>query len=90
MPKTYIQTNSYKKRSDLWLPEVGKEREGVHKTDLYIGVSFAVSYTGLLLPSFYNSIETCVISCMKRVTSPGSMHGTGYLGLVHWDDPEGE
>ena len=25
----------------------------VHKTDLYISVSFAVSYTGLLLPSFY-------------------------------------
>ena len=24
----------------------------VHKTDLYISVSFAVSYTGLLLPSF--------------------------------------
>ena len=21
--------------------------------------------------------------------SPGSMHGTGCLGLVHWDDPEG-
>jgi len=36
-----------------------------------------------------NSIETCIISCMKRVTSPGSMHGTGCLGLVHWDDPEG-
>jgi len=36
-----------------------------------------------------NSIETCVISCMKRVTSPGSMHDTGCLGLVHWDDPEG-
>ena len=26
---------------------------------------------------------------MKRVTSPGSMHDTGCLGLVHWDDPEG-
>ena len=26
---------------------------------------------------------------MKRVASPGSMHDTGYLGLVHWDDPEG-
>ena len=26
---------------------------------------------------------------MKRVTSPGSMHYTGCLGLVHWDDPEG-
>ena len=36
-----------------------------------------------------NSIETCIMSCMKRVTSPGSMHGTGCLGLVHWDDPEG-
>ena len=36
-----------------------------------------------------NGIETCVISCMKRVASPGSMHGTGCLGLVHWDDPEG-
>ena len=36
-----------------------------------------------------NGIETCVISCMKRVASPGSMHDTGCLRLVHWDDPEG-
>ena len=36
-----------------------------------------------------NNIETCVISYMKRITSLGSMHDTGYLGLVHWDDPEG-
>ena len=27
---------------------------------------------------------------MKRIASPGSMHDTGYLGLVHWDDPEGQ
>ena len=26
---------------------------------------------------------------MKRITSPGLMHETGGLGLVHWDDPEG-
>jgi len=26
---------------------------------------------------------------MKRVASPGSMHDTGCLGLVHWDDPDG-
>ena len=26
---------------------------------------------------------------MKRVASPGSMHDTACLGLVHWDDPEG-
>ena len=31
----------------------------------------------------------CVISCMKRVASPGLIHNTGCLGLVHWDDPEG-
>ena len=36
-----------------------------------------------------NGIETCKISYMKRVASPGSMHDTGCLGLVHWDDPEG-
>ena len=36
-----------------------------------------------------NGIETCIISCMKRVTSPGLMHNTGCLGLVQWDDPEG-
>ena len=36
-----------------------------------------------------NSIEICIISRMKRVASPGSMHDTGCLGLVHWDDPEG-
>ena len=36
-----------------------------------------------------NGIETCIISYMKRIASPGSMHATGCLGLVHWDDPEG-
>ena len=36
-----------------------------------------------------NGIEICIISYMKRVASPGSMHDTGRLGLVHWDDPEG-
>ena len=35
-----------------------------------------------------NGIETCIISYMKQVASPGSMHDTGRLGLVHWDDPE--
>ena len=26
---------------------------------------------------------------MKRVASPGSMHDTECLGLMHWDNPEG-
>ena len=34
-------------------------------------------------------IETCIISYVKRITSSGSMHESGCLGLVHWDDPEG-
>ena len=36
-----------------------------------------------------NGIETCIISYMKQISSPGLMHDTGCLGLVHWDDPEG-
>ena len=36
-----------------------------------------------------NGINTCIISYKKRVTSPGSMHNTGCLWLVLWDDPEG-
>ena len=36
-----------------------------------------------------NGIETCKISYVKQITSPGLMHDTGCSGLVHWDDPEG-
>ena len=36
-----------------------------------------------------NSIETCILSYVKQITSPGYMHETGCSGLVHWDDPEG-
>ena len=36
-----------------------------------------------------NGIETCKLSYVKRIASPGSMQDTGSLGLVHWDDPEG-
>ena len=36
-----------------------------------------------------NGIETCILSYMKQIDSPGSMHDTGCSGLVHWDDLEG-
>ena len=36
-----------------------------------------------------NGIEICIISYVKRIISPGLMQDTGWLGLVHWDDPEG-
>ena len=35
-----------------------------------------------------NGIETCVLSYMKQIPSPGSNLDTGCSGLVHWDDPE--
>ena len=36
-----------------------------------------------------NGIETCILSCKKRITSLSLIQDTGCLGLVHWDDPEG-
>jgi len=36
-----------------------------------------------------NSIETCILSYVKQIASPGLMHETGCSRLVHWDDPEG-
>ena len=36
-----------------------------------------------------NGIETCILSYVKWIASPGSIHDTGCSGLVHWDDPEG-
>ena len=34
-------------------------------------------------------MKTCILSVVKQITSPGSMHETGCSGLVHWDDSEG-
>ena len=36
-----------------------------------------------------NNIETYILSYVKVIISPGSMHDTGCSGLVHWIDPEG-
>ena len=55
----------------------------------YIEQSFRLYGRGKGGMIWENGIETCIISCKKRITSPGSMQDTGCLGLVHWDDPEG-
>ena len=36
-----------------------------------------------------NSIETCILSHVKQISSPGLMHETECSGLVLWDDPDG-
>ena len=30
----------------------------------------------------------CILSYVKWIAGPGSVHETGCSGLVHWDDPE--
>ena len=35
-----------------------------------------------------NGIETCILSCKKRIASLGSIQDIRCLGLVHCDDPE--
>ena len=35
-----------------------------------------------------NGIETYILSYVKLIASPGSMHETGCSGLVRLDDPE--
>ena len=35
-----------------------------------------------------NGIETCILSCKKRIASLCSIQDIGCLGLVHGDDPE--
>ena len=35
------------------------------------------------------ALKHVYLSYVKQTASPGSMHNTGCLGLVHWDDPEG-
>ena len=51
--------------------------------------SFGLCGRGKGVMIWENGIETCIISYKKQITSPGSMQDTGFLGLVHWDDPEG-
>ena len=36
-----------------------------------------------------NGIDTCILSYVKRIASPGLMYDTGSSHLEHWDDPEG-
>ena len=42
-----------------------------------------------ILSQVYYSTETCILSYVKQIASPGSMHETACSGQVHWDDPEG-
>ena len=51
--------------------------------------SFGLCGRGRGLDDSGDGIETCIISYVKRIASPGSMQDTGCSGRVHWDDLEG-
>ena len=63
-------------------------RDSKRDTDIYNSLldSVGEGEGGMI---WENGIETCILSYVKPITSLGSMHNTGCLGLVHWDDPEG-
>ena len=56
-------------------------------TDVYSGLldSEGEGEGGMI---WENGIETCILSCKKRIASLCLMQDTGCLGLVHRDDPE--
>ena len=67
-------------------------------TNLYIVIDLKsfIPYTNKMSRTSYEFNIKCrsdakLSACGKDAfsASPGSMHDTGCLGLVHWDDPEG-
>ena len=51
-------------------------------------ISIQSILSGYLSPDLMASI--CInYVWLSSQASPGSIHDTGCLGLVHWDDPEG-
>ena len=36
-----------------------------------------------------NSIETCILPCVKQMASPSLTREAGHSKPVHWDNPEG-
>ena len=62
-------------------------RDRKKDTDVYNGLldSEGEGVGGMI---WENGIETCILSCKKRIASLGSIQDTGCLGLVHGDDPE--
>ena len=62
----------------------------IHAYMTYLFLIFSVfpGYS-VCLQVFFFFFKLLQISKTFSNASPGSMHNTGFLGLVHWDDPEG-
>ena len=62
-------------------------QDSKRETDILNGLldSVGKGEGGMILE---NGIETCILSCKKRIASVCSIQDTGCLGLVHGDDLE--
>ena len=60
-------------------------RDSKRDTDVKNRLLDSVGEGGMI---WENGIETCILSCKKRIASLGLIQDTGCLGLVHGDDPE--
>ena len=58
------------------------------KRDTCLERTFGLCGRGEGVMIWENGIETCILSCKKRIASLCSIQDTGCLGLVHGDDPE--
>ena len=59
--------------------------DGKRDVDVYNSLLDSAGGEGGMI--WENGSDTCILSYVKRITSPGSMHKTGCSGLVHWDNP---
>ena len=71
---------------ETWVRFIGQEDPLEKEMATHFSRSLAEGDGGMI---WEDSIETCILSYVKQIASPGSMHDTGCSGLVHWDDPEG-
>ena len=86
--KTPIQyTNAYIWNLERWY-QLPYMRDSKRDIDVKNSLSDCVGEGkgGMIWES---TVETCILSYVKWITSPGLMHETGWSGLVHWKDPEG-
>ena len=64
----------------IWLKKIWISKKAIRVQKLNDFLDWSIFYNSKF---FQNALG------FRWIASPGSMHDTGCLGLVHWDDPEG-
>ena len=84
--KTPIQyINTWNLERWLWQPYMGDRKRD---TDIKNKLLYSVG-EGKCGMVWENSIKTCILPHVKKMTSPSSIHETGHSKPVHCDNTEG-